>query len=684
MKSRPSAARPEDVQGSFRPLSDGEIRALTAQGCSSGDWNRVRVADPLRIDRIRQVHFFGDVTIGRLDGETPSPGGCPRPSGIYHATVAHAAIGDGARIAAIRGHLTHYDIGKRALIEDVGVMETRPGARFGNGVDVEVLNEAGGRDVVLFNALSSQLAHLICLYRHRPRLQERLQTIVRREADGARADRGSVGAGARIVSVRETVDVEVGPGAELNGCSSLVDGTVLSSPESPTRIGSDVLANQFIAAEGAEITGGAQIRKCYVGQGCQIGKQFSADACLFFANCEAFHGEACSVFAGPYTVTHHKSTLLIAGYFSFYNAGSGTNQSNHMYKLGPVHEGKLERGCKTGSFAYLMWPCRIGAFSVVLGKYKGPIDTSGFPFSLLEAGQDGRCHMVPGLNLGTVGTVRDGMKWPSRDRRHADCRRDRLTMDVFSPWSVARMERAAERLAELQESTDRDVEAVRVGGASIKRVLFRTGQKYYRAAVQLYLLEKLTQRMERTIEDGASDLTQCLAAAPESDSSRQWVDVGGQLMPAGRLERLLRGIEEGRLNDVPSIEREFDEALACYADDEWAWVHRSCSASIGLDLSGPTHSALQQAVEGYRDAKQKYVGMVLADATKEFEQPSRTGFGPEGTENEESVEADFRAVRGDYDTNRFVRQMRDELDSVQQRTARILSGLGGPRAPRGS
>ena len=94
----------------------------------------------------------------------------------------------------------------------------------------------------------------------------------------------------------------------------------------------------------------------FVGQGVQLGKQFSSENSLFFANCEGFHGEACSIFAGPYTVTHHKSTLLIAGIYSFYNAGSGTNQSNHMYKLGPVHQGVLQRGSKNGSFSYMRWP----------------------------------------------------------------------------------------------------------------------------------------------------------------------------------------------------------------------------------------------------------------------------------------------------------------------------------------
>jgi hypothetical protein len=143
-----------------------------------------------------------------------------------------------------------------------------------------------------------------------------------------------------------------------------------------------VQAEDFIIGEGSTVDGGAIVSKSFVGQGCQIGKQFSSEGSAFFANCEGFHGEACSVFAGPYTVTHHKSTLLIAGMFSFYNAGSGTNQSNHLYKLGPLHEGKLERGCKTGSFSYMMWPCRVGPVQRRAGQTHADIRHGRLPVQL--------------------------------------------------------------------------------------------------------------------------------------------------------------------------------------------------------------------------------------------------------------------------------------------------------------
>ena len=231
------------------------------------------------------------------------------------------------------------------MIENVGTLETRPGAKFGNGVEIEVLNEGGGREVVLvrravFPVRVPAVPASLSSTADRPTARNG-QGAARARADDAGPDRRRSDHPLRHRTDRRARRPR---GAIVNGATSLVNGSILSCPEAPTLVGPGVQAESFIIAEGARVTGGAMLAKTYVGQGTQVGRQFSAEGSLFFANCEAFHGEACSVFAGPYTVTHHKGTLLIAGLFSFYNAGSGTNQSNHMYKLGPVHEGRVERG----------------------------------------------------------------------------------------------------------------------------------------------------------------------------------------------------------------------------------------------------------------------------------------------------------------------------------------------------
>ena len=489
----------------LRALTDEEIQQLQRRGCTAwnDEWSHVRVSEGFQTDRLSDVRFQGSVQLGRLSEH--AIGG---PAELHNVRLVNCRVGHQVRIVNVGGCIENYHIGDGATIENVGTMSASSEARFGNGVEVSVLNEGGGREVVLFDDLSCQLAAMMCLHRHRPRLVERLQQMARDAAAGRHTGFGKIGPRASIRSVTSMRDVHVGPSAELDGCSQLVDGSILSDPDAPTRLGAGVQAHHFIIAEGAAVDGAALLAHTYVGQACRVGRQFSAENCLFFANCEAFHGEGCSVFAGPYTVTHHKSTLLIAGLFSFYNAGSGTNQSNHMYKLGPVHEGRLERGCKTGSFSYLMWPCRVGPFSVVLGKHTRNFDTSQWPFSHIEAGPDGRCLVVPGLNLTTVGTVRDGSKWPQRDRRHTSLRRDQITFDVFSPLTVGRMMSAVERLQRLQLGADRTIDTVTIGGAEIKRVLLRTGQKYYRRAIEMYLAERLVARIESHCAGGQA-LARC-------------------------------------------------------------------------------------------------------------------------------------------------------------------------------
>jgi hypothetical protein len=391
---------------------------------------------------------------------------------------------------------------------------------------------------------------------------------------------------------------------------------------------------------------------------------------LFFANCEGFHGEACSVFAGPYSVTHHKSSLLIAALTSFYNAGSGTNQSNHMYKLGPVHEGKLERGSKTGSFAYMMWPCRVGPFSIVLGKHTRNFDSSQFPFSVIEARPDGRCALVPGLNYATVGLVRDGAKWPARDRRKGAIKRDRINFDVFSPFTVGRMLTGSAILQHLQETTEKSVDSVTVHGADIKRVLLRTGQKFYRSAIEMYLCDKVVSRIEAALAAGARSLQVALATPTSAVYSEDWVDIAGQLMPRRRLEDLGAAIESGQVADVAGFFAALDQIAAAYADDEWVWVKQVYRQVFKVDLDAATTAQVTAAADGLQAGRTKYLKQILADATKEYDALSHIGFGHDGS-GATDTSTDFTAVRGDYDSNKFVKDIRQQMASLEQHVARF-------------
>ncbi|MGM0489949.1 MAG: DUF4954 family protein [Planctomycetota bacterium] len=652
----------------YRKLTTEEITAMRQQGCSvaEDDWSRIEVADGFQAALVENARFGGEVRLGALGG--PASGAAGGTSRIRNASLVNCRLGNHVRMDNIGVRVSGYDIGDGAAIENVGLLEASDEATFGNGVEVEVLNEGGGREVVLFDGLSSQFAHMLCLYRYRPAMVEKMQEMVTDEVRKARQARGRIGAGARVRSTNKVVDVRVGPAAVIDGAALLENGSILSSPAAPTEVGAGVEAHDFIIAEGARVDSAAMLAKTYVGQASRVGRQFSAEGSLFFANCEAFHGEACSVFAGPYTVTHHKGSLLIAGVFSFYNAGSGTNQSNHMYKLGPVHEGRLERGSKTGSFSYVMWPCRLGPFSVVLGKHSRCFDTGDFPFSHVEALPDGRCSLVPGFNLTTVGTVRDGAKWPSRDRR-AGSKRDRVSFDVFSPYTVGRMLRGIDRLQDLQNRTDRSVKTVTVGGADVKRVFLRTGQKLFRRGSLMYLAERIVQRVEAALEAGTQPITDALQDSRHAVYSEQWVDVGGQLMPAARLTKLVDEIADGTVSDLARFNARLDQIQTCYPEDEWVWVKTAYQKMTGVNVNQATPRDLAAIADTFLVNRREFLEAVLVDAMKEFEQQSAIGFGTDGPP--EAKELDFQAVRGVYDSNKFVVQLRAEIESLAQRVERL-------------
>ena len=114
-------------------------------------------------------------------------------------------------------------------------------------------------------------------------------------------------------------------------------------------IGHDVICENSIVQPGASVVEGAKLSNCLVGEACHIGRGFSAESSLFFANSHMDNGEACAAVCGPFSASHHKASLLIGVEMSFYNAGSATNFSNHAYKMGPIHQGNLMRGAKTAS-----------------------------------------------------------------------------------------------------------------------------------------------------------------------------------------------------------------------------------------------------------------------------------------------------------------------------------------------
>lgn len=654
----------------YRPLTPIEIEQLQAQDCSAKDWSAIEVAEHFDARYVRDTNFSGFNRLGVFDKETMLPGGLTVHSGIYHATLHNCEIGNNARLYNVHNYIANYCIGDNTCIENVNAILVDGRSTFGNGVRVPVMNEGGGREIPIFNELSASLAYILTLYRHRPKMIKQLEQQIDAYAEQQASERGRIGRDVRILNCGSIKNVQIGDCAELIGVSRLKNGTINSNPQAPVYLGSGVKCTDFIIASGVKIGDSTLVDKCFVGQGCVFDKHYSAGESLFFSNCQGMHGEACAIFAGPYTVTHHKSTLLIAGLFSFLNAGSGSNQSNHMYKLGPIHQGIAERGTKTTSDSYLLWPSKIGAFSLVMGRHTHHADTSELPFSYLIE-NNSETYIVPGANLRTVGTIRDAQKWPKRDNRKDPNKLDQINFNLLSPYTVQKMWRGREVLTQVAEQAGSPQEVYDYKNCKIRHSSLHHGISLYTIGIQKFLGNSLISRLEDKPLHSMADVYAALQPNVEVGLG-DWVDLAGLIVPKHAVSALLDEIEQHKhsLSDIQSI---FEQMHKQYYEYEWVWALDKLEQVWGCPWTEVSLSQLRETVEQWKKAVVTLDEMVYEDARKEFNLNSQTGFGVDG--DSKQAEADFEEVRGSFESNAFVQAVLKHIERKSALGDKILKQL---------
>lgn len=641
----------------YRPLSEEEIGRLKQQNCNAGDWKRIKVVEKFQPDYIFNVRFSGSIYLGSFESTFSLDGGLIKHAGIFNATLHNCRIGNDVLIENIAGYIANYRIGDKCFIQNVNLLVVEKRNSFGNGVAVSVLNETGGREVPIFNELSAHLAYIIALYRHLPVLTDRLKELIDRYAEEHSSDTGKIGANTTIVNCGSIRNVMIGENCTIDGASRLKNGSINSNASAPVFIGHNVVAEDFILSSGASVTDGATLVRCFIGQACHLGHLFSAHDSLFFSNCQGENGEACAVFAGPYTVTMHKSSLLIAGMFSFLNAGSGSNQSNHLYKLGPIHQGIVERGSKTTSDSYILWPAKIGAFSLIMGRHVNHPDTSDLPFSYLIE-KNNQTYLVPGVNLRSVGTIRDALKWPKRDKRTDPHRLDYINFNLLSPYTIQKMLTGVEVLRSLRSVSGETSEEYAYQSARIKNSSLEKGIVLYSKAINKFLGNSLIKRLEKQEFRTHEEIRQRLQ--PDTPAGcGEWVDLAGLIVPQKAIEVLIREIETGKIHTVGQIQASLEELHRNYYTLEWTWAWEKICSWYGVRLSTITAEDIIRIVNIWKDAVVSLDEMLYADARKEFSLVAQTGFGVDGSNHQKQM--DFEQVRGDFESNPFVETVRNHI-----------------------
>lgn len=590
----------------MRQLSDEEIRILEDRNCWAEDWTNVHVSDDFKPNYMHRVMLYGEVSIGDFDKNIEVSRGFMKHSGINNATLRNVTIGDNCLIENIGGFINNYTIGDDCYISNVNAMETTDGATYGEGNLISVLNEVGDGNVILFSELNSQFAAFMAKHFCNKPLKDAIRRLINEEIARKRHEQAYIGNNVKIVNTKEITNTIVYDDCEINGASRLSDCTILSSPVSNVYIGTGVICENSIISEGSSIINSVKIQDCFIGEACQISNGFTASSSVFFANSYMSNGEACAAFCGPFTASHHKSSLLIGGQFSFYNAGSATNFSNHAYKMGPIHHGVLERGTKTASGAYILMPAHIGTFSVCFGKLMYHPDTRYLPFSYLIAYGD-TMYLSPGRNITTVGLYRDIRKWPKRDVRPVGSQKSIVNFDWLSPFSVGEIVEGKQILEKLRDACGENVATYTYHNYVINASSLNKGIKYYDIALRIYMGAVLKRVIKKW---GKVDLP------TTTIGQGKWNDLSGLLLPESEEMRLLSDIKRGELETIQEVTDRFKEINRNYREYQWAWTYQ-----LILDyyhLTEITDADVERIHKDYVHARRAWIAEIRKDAEKEY------------------------------------------------------------------
>jgi hypothetical protein len=274
-------------------------------------------------------------------------------------------------------------------------MQTTNHAKFGNGaikdgeeenvrVWIDVMNEAGGRSILPFDDMIAADAFLWAAYRDDTQLVEKLKDITQERYGGVRGRYGTIGRGAVIKSCAIIKDTEVGEYAYIKGANKLKNLTIHSSADEPTQIGEGVEMVNGIVGYACHVFYGAKAVRFVIGRNCNLKYGARLIHSVLGDNSTVSCCEILNNLIFPVHEQHHNNSFLIASLVQGQSniAAAATIGSNHNSR---ANDGELraKRGFWPGLAVTLKHPSVFASFVIIAkGDYPSELNIP-LPFSLV-------------------------------------------------------------------------------------------------------------------------------------------------------------------------------------------------------------------------------------------------------------------------------------------------------------
>jgi hypothetical protein len=285
------------------------------------------------------------------------------------------------------------------------------------------------------------------------------------------------------------------------------------------------------------------------------------------------------------------------------------------------------------------------------------MDTSSLPFSYLIESND-ESILVPGINLRSVGTIRDAQKWPLRDMRKDTFKIDQVNFNLLSPYTIRKMFEGRELLRKLKSEFPHGTASFSFNNMIISEPSLDRGIKLYQTGINKFLGNSLIKRLEKC-EFKTNEELQHRLAPDLSHGSGEWVDLAGLITPKNEVDKLLENVESGKITSVEELAQSFIVLHNAYYQWEWTWVCERIEEESGISVMKLTANDVIRIIENWEKSVIDLDNLLYEDARKEFTLSSMTGFGIDGSAEDKKL--DFEEVRGEFESNTVVAAIQEHI-----------------------
>ncbi|HKK82276.1 MAG TPA: DUF4954 family protein, partial [Prolixibacteraceae bacterium] len=271
-----------------------------------------------------------------------------------------------------------------------------------------------------------------------------------------------------------------------------------------------------------------------------------------------------------------------------------------------------------------------------------------------------------------VGTIRDAMKWPKRDKRTDPNLIDNINYNLLSPYTIQKMLNAIDALKNLRKVSGESSNEYVYNNTSISSSALKKGIELYNIGIDKFLGNSVITRLNGFDLNSPEDLVDALK--PDCDTGKgTWVDIAGLICPKSELDKILDEVENGRINDLQTIENRFKQLHASYYDIEWCWSAQLLEKRLNKAIDHITPEDIIALVKRWKESVVGLDNMLYNDAKKEFRLSAMTGFGADG--DDKTRQEDFEMVRGNFETNSFVQEINKHIDRKSKLGDRVIKQI---------